>query len=694
MLFFQVALVMGYAYSHGINRRLTPSRQWLLHTVLLVLALWFLPIQPADQWKPIDGTMPTYRILVLLLACVGLPFFLLSTTGPLIQAWQSQSHPDRSPFRLFALSNAASLLALVSYPFVFERFLTLENQSWVWSLSFVLFALLAISSGWQYKSKAAPTRRFEQYVADDKNKPTALRIFLWLALPMVASVLLLATTNLMTQEIGSIPFLWILPLSLYLISFIICFDHERWYFRPFFYLLLFAAAIISGFVLEAGASAPLAAQIIGYSLACFGSAMCCHGELARIKPVPQYLTLFYLLISIGGALGGVFVALIAPHIFVNFYEFQGGLIAAIVLCVFTYGYYVRSDDLKRPVGAGRLAVYAVTLFFALLTIGFVGSSFGTVWIADHSEAIKSKSRNAYGTLTVKDRSYYRQLTNGRIEHGFQLMSDEWELAPVSYYGPTTGIGIALEFLRDQRLRETGTGDLKYGIIGLGIGTMCGWGEDGDYIRYYEINPTVEKVAREYFTYLSGIESEIDIVLGDARLQLERELANKDDVKFDLLAADAFSSDSIPIHLLTLESFEIYKQRLRDDGVLAVHISNRFLELANVVRTLADKLGMYSVIIEDEPGIEPALAPDGSETDLNEEDVYNDSTWVLVTNNKGLIESEMVQDLKSDWPDEKYTAFWTDDYASIVPLIHWSKDMDWLTDILKDKGWTSEEEEEE
>ena len=515
--------------------------------------------------------------------------------------------------------------------------------------------------------------------AEQVEKPTGLLISLWLILPMLASVLLLATTNLMTQEVGAMPFLWILPLSLYLISFIICFEHNRWYYRPIFFTLLFVSAAFSGFLLEAGPDATLIAQIVGYALACFACAMCCHGELSRIKPSTEHLTLFYLLIAIGGALGGVVVAIIAPRIFVNYYEFQLGLIAALMFTIFAYGFQVRAQDKKKETGYGPLAGFGTTLFFGLITTWIVIGSFISVWIKDHAKYVLSKTRNDYGTLTVKNYAEVRKLFNGRIEHGVQAHDNVDRKIPTTYYGTDSGLGIAIEFLQNRDPRHEDP--LEFGAIGLGVGTVCTWGRQQDRLRIYEINQEVQRVAEEHFYYLSDTEAETEIVIGDARLQLERELAEGDARKFDILIADAFSSDSIPVHLLTLESFRIYRDRLTERGIIAVHTSNRFLELSNVVRRLANEIGMDSVII--------------SNSSDSGDPMQNSSTWVLVTNNEEFLADTYMLERVTEWPegDLEDTPLWTDDYASIVPLVRWSTSTDWFTDLIKQK-FRSEEEQEE
>ena len=693
MLFFQTVLVLGYAYAHFVTRRLTPTQQWILHTILLGIAVLCLPVRPTDYWKPLDSAMPTWRILTLLTVSVGLPFFLVSTTGPLIQAWQSKTHPGRSPFRLFALSNFASLLALISYPFVFERWFVVNTQSWIWSITFGVFAVLAFLCGRQFSNSAKATQQAspQDEAIVKSEKISKMRFALWLLLPMLASVQLLATTNLMTQEIGSLPFLWIVPLSLYLISFIICFDHSRWYFRPVFFLLFFGGTVYSSLVLEAGVDVPIQMQIIGYSLICFGASMCCHGELALSKPGPEHLTMFYLMVSIGGALGGVFVALVAPHIFVGYYEFQVGLLLAILCCLIAYGIHVRAGRIPKfedsetasSQQVGNLTIYAVTLFLGLLTCFFVVGAFAKTIIEDNKKYILLKTRNEYGTLTIEDHSNYRKLNNGQIEHGFQY-KDENLTARTSYYGPESGLGWAIRYLRNECEANFEDQPLDLGAIGLGVGTICAWCEPQDTLRFFEINPQVLDIAKKHFWYLDECLVEPEVVLGDARLQLEREVERQDTRKYDVLIADAFSSDSIPMHLLTLESMRIYKARLKENGILAVHTSNRFLSLENVVRVLAEELGMTAVIIDDDP---------------DDRDLYNSSTWVVVTNNVDFIDFLFDERLEYPWPDEKYAARWTDDFASIIQVIKTSEedwlfgDNEWFGELLQEKGWWSDEDEE-
>ncbi len=283
-----------------------------------------------------------------------------------------------------------------------------------------------------------------------------------------------------------------------------------------------------------------------------------------------------------------------------------------------------------------------------------------------------KSRNAYGTLKVSNQDQYVSLTNGQTLHGFQPKG-EHALDPSSYYGPESGLGLAIEWVRDKTDQDAGEG-IDFGAIGLGVGTICSWCESNDTLRFFEINPAVEGIARAYFTYLENCEVTPEIVLGDARLQLEREVNQDGARQYDVLIADAFSSDSIPLHLLTLESMQIYKSRLKPNGVLAFHVSNRFLILENIVKVLALEIGMEAVVVDD---------------DQEDNEIYNSSKWVLVTSDSSFIRSIVERGLNEDWPAARYSARWTDDYASIVPVIRWDKNSSWLYDLLKKKGWAKE-----
>lgn len=665
MLSFQVLLLVGYSYAHFIASWLTPRRQGILHITLLAASVLLLPIIPDETWKPLGSESPTWRIMSLLTVCIGAPYLLLSSTGPLLQSWFSRTHPGRSPYRLYALSNFGSLVALVSYPFAFEPMLRLTSQAWGWSIAYGVFTVLcgvcAVSvarlgsapiagqSGETGSDQSGPDQ-----IATDRTGRTAppgrADQLLWLALAAVGSVILLSTTNQMCQEVAVVPFLWVLPLSLYLVTFIICFDNERWYRRSWFGIFLVLVGIAVCCILFAGAGAPLLLQVSVYSAALFICCMVCHGELVKLKPHPRYLTKFYLMIAAGGALGGVLTTLGAPLVFTAYWEYQLGLVACcllLLICIYRDPNRILFRD--KPVWARvTVTLIAAALFVALGIQAFA-----------HTDKIIAKSRNFYGILRVaectdeNDKPYY-SLRHGRIMHGFQFLEDEWRRLPTSYYGPESGVGLAVR-RHPRRLRDNpGKSPLRIGVIGQGVGTMAAYGEPGETIRFYEINPDVVRMADEYFSYCKDSKAEVDVVLGDARISLERRLREQRPEKFDVLVVDAFSSDSIPIHLLTRECFELYWKHLKPDGILAVHISNRHLDLGPLVRGLAAEGGYEAVLFN---------------TDSDDDNGIDSATWVLVTGNQEFLNNKDVKKIKSDWPEDSPAPMvWTDDFSNLLDVI--------------------------
>jgi len=690
LLFFQLLLLGGYAYAHWLTRWLKPRSQAFLHGVLLLAALAALPIIPADRWKPRSGSDPTWRILLLLAASVGLPYFVLSTTGPLMQSWLGRTHPGRSPYRLYALSNAASLLALLSYPFLIEPNLTRRAQAGVWSAGLACFALACGYCAWRLsKAPNAPTSA--EPVALE-TPPTFGQKFLWVSLPACATVLLLATTNKLCQDMAVVPFLWVLPLTLYLLSFVLCFDHQRWYDRPLFSVLLPPALAGVCWALFRGVELALIRQICIYSAGLFVGCMVCHGELCRLKPSPRYLTGFYLLLAAGGAMGGMFVAVIAPLVFNSYLEFHIGLwgCAALLLWVCLRE---RSFAIAASIGAGGLCVTVATAIIyrsaflekwwwwfgaqALLVISFVAGNlrgsrrwtwrawgYGLVALASlgwiliqqvrsGEEGAILRVRNFHGTLTVLERDtdtpdrHHFTLMNGRIQHGMQLTDPEYSFVPTTYYVETSGIGLALRHFPRQSER-------RIGLVGLGTGTLATYGRSGDVLRIYEINPQVRRLAESRFTYLKQCPAKVEIVMGDARLSMEAEQPQW----YDVLALDAFSSDAIPVHLLTKEAVEVYLRHLKPDGVLAVHVSNRYLRLEPVVAGLAEHFKLKSAVI----------------TDNSPEKWWgNASTWVLLTYNTEFLELEAIRKA-TDAADvdstnsTRHVPLWTDDHTSLLGIL--------------------------
>jgi spermidine synthase len=605
MLFFQVALLGGYAYSHLLVGRLAPRGQAIVQCVLMLAALAVLPIAPSDSWKPADGgSSPTLRILLLLTATVGLPYFVLATTSPLIQAWFSRGFPGRTPYRLYSLSNIGSLAALLSYPFLFEPALDLPAQARLWSWCFAGYAALTgfcAAAVWQQSPlslrERARVRAFDNgTICHDAPSPTGLHRALWLLLPAFASVILLATTNHVCQDVAAVPFLWIAPLALYLLSFIVCFDGtspsgSRWYLRPIWAVptvvgiaAMLAGDKVLGRVVEstqqAGLSLTFAQQLVLHLGTMFCICMICHGELVRLKPCARRLTEFYLLMAAGGALGGVLVGFVAPHIFDTFLEWRLGMLAAYAMATLVLFLAVPKRGWKRMP--------------ALLTSGFAAGGFlaALFWQFDWSEPrpgdprLVDCRRNFYGVVSIWDigdndpAKHHVSMIHGTVLHGRQFLAAEKRGEPVSYYLRESGIGRAILELQRRKPR------LRMGIVGLGAGSLASYARPRDRFIFYEINPAVRDMAEKHFTYLSDARSrgaEVGILMGDARLTLESQTPQD----FDLLVMDAFSGDSVPVHLLTHEAMLIYRRHVAAESVLAFHATNTYLYLFPVVRALAD-----------------------------------------------------------------------------------------------------------
>ncbi|HEX5106164.1 MAG TPA: fused MFS/spermidine synthase, partial [Pirellulaceae bacterium] len=753
VLFFQLMLLAGYAYADWLVQRVPAHRQGLIHAAVVVLAVLTLPITPGDFWKPLDGSWPAPRILLLLAAKVGAPFFLASTTGPLVQAWFSQLYPGRSPYRLYALSNVGSLAALLSYPFLFEMLLDVRTQGNLWSLGFVVFAVLIgylSITMWRVSSEkipeaiepaevgGLPVPRPAEKLAKPEPKPTDeapptwwLRAA-WLGLAALGTTSLLSITNHLSQDIAVVPFMWVIPLSLYLLSFIICFDNERWYQRKLWgtltiLMIAWLAATLNyesvdefaewvqkpvtptiengetksvipltlsdindatvfpavGWLGDAsnkalnavfswtGMSArgwkadwnlhttteDFAEHVIVISaawiLTLFLICMVCHGELVKSKPQPKYLTNFYLFISAGGAVGGLFVALLCPLLFKLHFE-----LALSIICGYIVGAIALANDGRNSWLKGREILQWSAAFLIVGGVLLVSKAM-VEGIEDDTVAI---SRNFYGTVTVKTLKDDEDpsgdglaLYNGRIWHGFQYSDPARAMEPTTYY--VDGTGAALSVHSHPRADEP----LRVAVIGLGTGTMAVHGRKGDVFRFYDIDPKVVKVAQTYFTYLKDSDAKTEVVLGDARISMERELRTGGSQNYDVIVLDAFSGDAIPAHLLTDEAFSIYHQHLRRDmvdgqevpmGVVVVHISNRYLDLEPVVAAIARKHGYQTRLIHTEEGF---AASDTA------------SDWVLVSQSEEFLNNERVSALGQPL-EPKFELLWTDQRTSLFPIL--------------------------
>ncbi len=510
MLFFQVLLCLGYAYAHVLTSRLSLRWQGTVHVAVLALALAVLNVLPGDQWKPAGDESPALQILLLLAASVGLPYFILSSTGPLLQRWFTFAFPGRSPYRLYSLSNVGSLLALLSYPFVFEPALTMPAQSTVWSAGFWLFAVLCslcalqVARVGQDSIGQGTTAGLSSSANDPKRAASATAVGdssvhrspmgLWFLLAMVGSTMFLAITNEVCQDVAVVPFLWVVPLSLYLLTFILCFDSRRWYWPRFYALATaFGVAFLCLLVISHEGKLSIFTQALLHFGLLFCSCMLCHGELARRTPDPAHLTTFYLIVAAGGAAGGLFVGLIAPLIFPQFWELYIALLACVLIAVpvgFTEQGWLGEG--KRPPLVGVVAA------ISLLTL--VGVVFAEA-LTRYSSSI-AITRNFYGVLNVDVDSIEDTLVlyHGRIIHGVQYRDPALRRIPTAYYGVESGIGRTLNTLHGLR------GPLRIGVVGLGVGTLAAYGQPGDVIRFYEINDDVIRLARalHVFKRLGGV----------------------------------------------------------------------------------------------------------------------------------------------------------------------------------------------
>ena len=591
MLFFQLLLFAGYMYAHLLRTFLGPITQGIVHLMLLCSAALMLPIEPSDAWKPVGDESPTFYLLMMLAAHVGLPYFILSSTGPLVQAWLSYHDTSDRVYRLYALSNAGSLVALLSYPFLVEPFLSVSNQSVVWSLMFCSFVLVqGVLSLGLFRVEARASEKKPTSSESDVAKPNWSLRAAWIALPALASTMLLVATNHVCQDIAVIPFLWVLPLSLYLISFIVCFDSPQWY-KP---KIIAAATLLAIVAIYGNDFLPQAFQLIAegscYMVMLLGVCLLCHGEVARIKPRSEYLTQYYALLSAGGAVGGLIVAVACPLFLSTFSElpFTLSLVATLTFLLFIAcrGWRTTSYDWAA---ARRMSFAAIFAMLASMVIVALGTDEETI----------ASERNFFGVLRVKDEAQGIRLVHGTTVHGMQLHG---ELAgePTTYYGRSSGVGKTIQALQQRRR------SLRVGVVGLGCGVLGTYGRETDRFDMIEINPAVIDIANHHFTFLRDCRAELHTHLGDGRLVLER----LSDAKFDLLVLDAFSSDAIPAHLLTREAISLYRQRTADQGVLAIHVSNNHLDLVPLVHRLAADAGLTSKLVHSQAdsskGISAAL----------------------------------------------------------------------------------------
>jgi hypothetical protein len=630
LIYFQISLLLGYLYAHFVARYLTPKRQAVTHVILLAASLGALPAIPRPERAIATGD-PAIRIVVLLATTIGLPYLLLSATGPLLQSWYARARSG-APYRLYALSNLGSLLALLSYPFAVEPVTTVRAQAHGWSVCYLLFAAACAVC-------AVRTARLNQSEARETDAAASApwwHVPLWAALAACPSGLLLSVTATLTHNVAPLPLLWILPLALYLLSFVFCFEFEglyrRWIFLP---LLAMSLSGMTFAVYFQNGNAPVRITIPLLAAGLFVSAMVCHGELARIKPHPQHLTSFYLAISVGGAAGGFFVGFVAPRVWSDYLEFPVLLVFCAALATLMVWIYVKFQ-VSRRTWIVRVWMLAGTMVLASYLLHQARThQLGKSW------------RNFYGVLRIVDhpetakQRALRTLWNGTIIHGSQMTAPEYHRIPTAYYGRNSGVGKAVADLQKN-------GPVRVGLVGLGAGVMGAYCRPGDTFKFYEINPLAVEIARREFTFLSDCPATPEIVLGDARLALQREAPQG----FDLLVVDAFTSDSVPAHLLTSEAFRVYFRHLRPSGILAVNVSNRYLNLVTIVAAGAQETGRRATWVVDTG--DPANACFGT-------------NWVLVSSN--VLEGPAFQGptVNRVRPASGFR-MWTDDYSSLFRIL--------------------------
>lgn len=724
LLFFQFILLLGYAYAHLLIR-LAPARaQAVIHGALLLASLgvlvlhwlsWGSPLLPPASYRPQPDADPTWSILRTLSASIGVPFLALSATAPLVQAWFARAHPGTSPYRLYALSNLGSLVGLICYPFVLEPLLALPPQAALWGALFMPFALacaLVAVRAWR-----APETQAECFETDDDMPPSWTRRALWLALSTATCALLLAVTNQICQEITVIPLLWVLPLVIYLGTFVVCFRGERSSPRALVQPLLLLGAALTCVVLYHDIDVPVLLQIGAFTLTLLGACLACHGELYRLRPAARHLTSYYLMISIGGALGGALVAVVAPRVFNGLWELHGALLACAVLVVFAM-LADRESWLRRGILWPALATLAVAVGVAAWLIGSamlkasavgLGGGFGgrgptlavaslavvallawrlraymrqprllatlclglalaalSMTLRSHITALTSSvrlaARDFFGTLRVMEMARDDEeehafwLLHGRIVHGFQYAAPNYRGIPTSYFSEGSGISLAIR--HHPKRMATPTAPLRVGVLGLGIGTIAAHCREGDSLRFYEISPAVVRVATvetEYFTYIKDSAARVEVALGDARVALEGELARGERQRFDVLAADAFSSGAVPAHLLTREALTLYLEHLAaPDSILAINVSNHSLDIAQVVWRLASELRLHGVAVENQRSLD---------------DVAWHAVWILLSRDRAALRApEIVAAATLAPPETAHFPLWTDQYSSLVPIL--------------------------
>ena len=671
LLFFQALLTGGYAYAYWLLDRRRERLQAIVHLALLGLSLgllavaaleWPSPLTPDARWRPAGGELPVWGVFRVLAVSVGIPYFLLSANSTLMQAWVQRDGARQTPYRLYALSNGGSLAALISYPILFEPNLALRAQGWAWAAAYAAFAIGTGYLALRVYRRARSDDLEESKAGEpgEERRPGVGMHLLWLGLAACASTLLVSVSNQITQEVAPIPFLWVLPLTIYLLTFILAFAGGQGYSRRLYLVAFFLISLVSVWMLVKWPPFSMAAQIAIYGLLLFACCMLCHNELYRLRPHRRFLPSFYLMVALGGAAGGCFVNLLAPYLFATgFWELQWAAVACgVLLAIILQSERTpppRRRGRRRERGARRRSAVRPAAAACSAAVLLLAGAVALYMRAIETDTLLAR-RNFYGVLRVWETNSERlewrahQLTHGKTAHGFQFLAGERRGLPTTYYAEKSGVGLSI------LSHPARPGSLRIGALGLGVGVIAAYGQPGDVIRFYEINPDVIRIAEGeggYFSFLRDSQAEIEIVPGDARVSLERELASDGSQGYDLLVLDTFNGDSMPLHLLTRQAFEVYLRHLKPDGIVAINVSNRFFRLHLEVYRLADALGLASARIEDRG--------DGLQS--------YDSVWMLVARDRRWLELPAVASRTAPRPAiPARLPVWTDDLSNLLQIL--------------------------
>ena len=626
LVFFSFVLVLGYLYAHWVSSLFTPTQQAVMHILLLTLGVVILGIHVKPDAAAVSYH-PALTVFRVLATVTGLPYLGLSATTPLLTAWYAESFPGRSPYRLYALSNLASLLALASYPLVIEPHMSMDQQTGWWSAGFVLFAVMCGALAWQGRRRVQEVKTVAAVEARRSREPV------WFLLAMGGGMMLTAVTSHMSENIAAIPLLWLPPLAIYLLSMILAFQGAWQPMRSsMLRLVLVAMASVIYMLRDIRTVWPIMISVPIFLTGLFVICFFLHGELYARRPGSQGLTRFYLVAAAGSAAGTLLPGVIAPLVLRANYD-----LACTMVFISVVALAATWHD-----GWGLRMLWSVGVVAAVVVVG--------AQVRQYDDDAVALMRSFYGTLRVRESHVPpqsdtdRQLLNGTIEHGAEWFAPQFRGQPLTYYAPDSGLGLAMRLC-------CGVGTKRVGVIGLGTGTVAAYGNRGDVVRFYEINPLVERFARHWFTFLQDSHAQTDVVFGDARLSLAAESSQG----FNVIVVDAFSGDAIPVHLLTREALALYRRHLLPGGVIAFHVSNQYIDLEPVISAIAANAGWKAVSVHSHGDPQNGL-------------YYAD--WILVTANDGFLREPEVVNNGFPPPARRDVRLWTDSYSSVFPLLRW------------------------